>query len=489
MEVLASAARPRADGAGYAEARLARHPGFGDSGRLQRRAQERYRFALDVLGLRLAAPDDRWRPVLRDPVVRMAAESALQLLREDRPDAPDDLARVLELAAGYSAADGVPTQIEEGGGLRAGGIWMLSCPEPAGPLTSRLQRAVAAQFIERGARTGELKPGTPQAARRLERACALLVALLPELGPGVLGHITALGLVTAATAGGRLLSAAGGDPVPGVVVMDPDTLEDPWGAAGRLLHEGLHLKLFDLARCTPLFASLDAGIQVPWRGARWPIRRVLASFHVYAHMVLFQAAVRARGGSLAADFGDPPVNAGVSRGTAGSDGYAHPEARLRYLAEQLLDKLAGHLTPAGRQFVTWQLDAIAPLTGWQLTGPAEPPAPPAWQQPHPAAWRQPHPAGGYEHHPGLTLRPAPEAGCLFAFHPRTRVIHVLNLAAWAAFELCDGRDLAALRVAYAGLVAGKLPGTDRQLDLALAQLSQAGLIRPAGHAGTKGGDP
>lgn len=468
-----------------AEQLLAGHPDFGNSDLIQRRAEERLHFALEILGHRLPAVraalsqpqgNSRWRQLLRDPVVRMTTETALVRLRDGELNPADDLGQVLELAAGYSNpagdADCMPTQAEEGGGLRAGpdqSIWLLSFPDPAGPLTRRLEHACQ-QAIDSPGQTARLVPGTTQAAGQLQNACALLLALLPSLGRGVLRHVTAVGLVTAAGTGRRMLSAVYGDILPGTLVAAPDLLGDTWEMAACLLHEGMHLKLVDITHCTPLSsATEDTEIPVPWRGIRWPVRHVVAAFHVYAHVELFQAAVRAHGGNLAADFGNPTTSPGVSAGNSAR--YARSDERLRYLGEQLTGPLAGYLTSAGRRFARWIADAIAPLIGWQPAAPSV-----VRTQVH-----SDHPVRGYEQTRELLRRPAPDLECLYVFNPVNGILHVVNLAAWAAFEFCDGRNLAALRAAYAELVSSKLPAAEaaRQLDIALTQLGQAGLIQPA----------
>src|SRR5579859_86251 len=76
----------------------------------------------------------RWRQVLRDPVVRMATEAAIQRLKDGGLGGSDDLELVLELAASVQGPAGqVPTQAEERGRLQAGpgsGIWLLRWAGP-----------------------------------------------------------------------------------------------------------------------------------------------------------------------------------------------------------------------------------------------------------------------------------------------------------------------------------------------------------------------
>jgi len=457
---------------------LAGHADFGEASLIWQRAEARLRFAAEVLGEQLADVAEALRTaegkgclpqVLRDPLVRMATEAALQHLALGGPAEPGDLVEILAQAAARAIPgdDRVPTQIEEGCGLRAGPggwLWLLGLPRSPGPLTGRLTRACAENFIELADRTGELNPATEQTAEQAARACDLLGSVLPELAPQVIRHATALGLVTASGQDGVLLSAAGGAPLPGLIMIRPGQLERPWDAAGRILHEALHLKLFDICVSRSLIANPAGGTGVPWRPARWDIRRVLAAFHVYAHLTLFQAAVRSCGGRLAGKFGDPPDNPGVS--PSPYPGYQRPDQRLRYLAEQLAGPLADDLTLAGRRFVAWQLDAIAPLTGWQITPASRP------------ADRDAHPAAGYTRVHGVVARLDPQARSGLIFNPASGLLHVVNLSGWVAFNLCDGRDLDAWRRSYADVTASKLTAADAagHLDAALIQLREAGLI-------------
>jgi hypothetical protein len=83
----------------------------------------------------------------------------------------------------------------------------------------------------------------------------------------------ALGLMRVRGSEGRQLSAAGGDLVPGTVVVDPTELADPWTAASTLLHEALHLRLFDISRVHSLVVR-PGRAPIPWRRGSWEIRRV-----------------------------------------------------------------------------------------------------------------------------------------------------------------------------------------------------------------------
>ncbi|HEY0638460.1 MAG TPA: HEXXH motif-containing putative peptide modification protein, partial [Pseudonocardiaceae bacterium] len=355
------------------ERALAGHQDFGRSGPIARRVVARYEFLVDLLVARLpglAAPAaelradrDRWeRLVLADPVVKRTLEDAVVRLELDEPI--DELPRVFALAAGRPAArpDLPPTRAEEADGA-GDGIWVPRMRAGSGPLTDRMDAAFRGEFLTYDDKSGTVYAGDPATARRLEPAAELLRELLPVLGPDVLGHVAAVVLVDAAGPRGRLLSASGGDGLPGVVALAPSQLADPWDTAGRLLHEGLHLKLFDVMRCFSLVADPSASATMPWRDVPWDLQRVLAAFHVYSHMVLYGTAVRRHRGRLADRFGEPGERAAVSHSTGGRPGFDDAAARARHLGEELAGPLARYLTPDGRRLVRWLRLVTAPLTG------------------------------------------------------------------------------------------------------------------------------
>jgi hypothetical protein len=462
---------------------LVGHGEFGDSGLIRRRVTARYEFAVGVLGEWLPGVGAAFAaggvpaPVVRDPVVRSALEDALLRLERGPLSSPDEVEEVLAaaLALGRGEGDGrVPTQVEEGGGLRTGpggAIWLAGLPPEPGVLGRRFERALIEQFLVYYELTGRPRRGEERFAALIDVGCDLLVELLPQVGRSALAHIAAVGLVGAAGGQGRLLSAAGGDRLPSTIALEAGQLADAWQVAGRLLHEGLHLKVFDVARTFALLADPGVRIAVPWRTVAWDLRRVLVSFHVYVHMVLFDAAVQAFGGQLSSRFGAPERGAAVSRGVAGAGQYAGAVQRAGYLAGQLTGPLARHLTADGRRMVGWLMAAVEPLFTPGLpasvadTGGGEEGAGVA-------------PAGGYRRVPEVRLRAEPDLGCLFAFVPHQRRLHSLNLAAWAVFELCDGRARTELERSYQQLLTGRVPAADaaRQARQALVALERIGLI-------------
>lgn len=475
-----------ADPIGQVQARLLAHQDFGRSATISRRVTARYDFAMDILAERLPkvaailptlrADRDRWtRRVLRDPVVKTTIENAIVRLERDQVGGVDDLELVVDLAAAglIDHPDLMPTQAEEGGGLTAGpggGIWVPRFGPPAGELEARLGRAFRGEFLSHNNASGTVVPADESTAEKVDRAASLLTELLPLVGPDTIDYVVSFGMIDAAGPRGRLLSASGGDGLPGLVALRPDRLDDPWEAAGRLLHEGLHLKLFDIMRCFAMVADPTGGDQMPWRDVRWDIQRVLAAFHVYSHMVLFQRAVLANGERLSARYGAPRRDAAVSVSTGARSGYDGPVPRARHLSRRLSGPLAKYLTSDGRRLVGWLREVIAPLVGESETTAA-----PASSGGVPAE------VARYERAAGLRLRPVPEATCLYAFRPDERTLHCLNLSSWSVFELCDGLGPAELEARYADLVSAKVPAeaASRLLRSGLAGLEASGLIRRA----------
>ena len=314
--------------------------------------------------------------------------------------------------------------------------------------------------------TGELSGEPPGDGERLagdvRRGCALLTELLPELGPGVLRHLGAVAPVRASSAMGSVLAAACGDVLPGTLIIDPGCLANPWEAAGHILHEALHLKFFDISRGGSMLAHAETPVRVPWRHQEWDVRRAFVSLHVYAHMMLFQAAATERGDDLAGEYGPRPNDRlAVGRGVAPGSLETVP-GRTRHLAERLLGDLASSLTAEGRDMLVWLLSGVAPLLDWA------PPVPRAGDR-VPA---EPRPPGPYTRSRELLARPCAESGRLLLFDRAAGRLHFLNLTTWLAFELCDGE--ADIGKRYADLLGGRVDaaGASALLDLALRELSR-----------------
>lgn len=370
------------------ERELAGHPEFGDAAKIALKAVEFYRFALDLLSERSAAVDglvtgirgpDGEVPtgVVEDPLVRVTLDEAVSRLERGFLDekAWSEVVTMLRLVTDVLDAHGnaaSPTGAELSGGhaveVSPGRrVWLCGPGEEGtGPLGRTFLATFEQDFLR--AVPGDLLPPSARAVRELDAGFAALCALLPDLGPGIGAHYTGIGLVDVRTEGETFLAGNVGR-IPGVVFFSPDRARLPWRLAESALHEGLHLKLFDIQRSTSVFAEPDRlpdgpVVKVPWlkwssavAPNEWALDRALGAFHVYAHEVVFNAAVRTRlTPELVERFGEPETGDRASL-------YRVAPERADYLGEEILAKGDTALTDHGREFVTWLLRAAREAAG------------------------------------------------------------------------------------------------------------------------------
>ncbi|KQV23797.1 HEXXH motif-containing putative peptide modification protein [Kitasatospora sp. Root107] len=466
---------------------LGTDPQFGDSEAIEARNIARYRLGLMVLArhfpeaavrfARLAESEDSaLRPFLYDPVLRNAFENDLVALENHR-QAPSEFARQLT-EADLDADDGLgPTErlmarrCRPWAGRGVGWVWTELRPEVAElPLAVRLEELKQGSFTDlRGAR--RVTPDEAQLAG-LGRSAELLAALLPYAGAGVFPHVSLVGLAQGAADDGELHSFSGGDPLPSALFVAPEHLSDPWMTAEILLHEGLHLKQFDMLRTGSLVADPGHQVEIPWRLTPWSLTRVLAALHVYTHLVLFFAAAADAPAELRERFGAPPVTEAVGVPTPGSraaveGGYVTSAERAGHLGRQALEVHGEALTPAGRRFVRWLLDAVTPLAPSVRVTVPEPVAvtPAALPVLDPRGYRKAEP---------VAVCALPEQHQLLAYAPESARFQWLNEHAWLIYALCDGGTPEEIGAAYArqGGVA------DARFALGIAGLAAAGLVVP-----------
>ncbi|WP_412539198.1 HEXXH motif-containing putative peptide modification protein [Longispora sp. K20-0274] len=470
---------------------LAAHPDFGDAAAIARRNVARLRVGLLMLARRfpgltgaaeLAAADEKTLTYfLRDPVLRNAFETDLAEAGAGVAGPAPELARFLPDASAAPCRDLAGSPVEAWPGLGPAFVWTGLDGTPGDPIAGRLAALLAAMFPAPTARV-PIEPDADQVAG-LARGAELLTTLMPEVGAAVLRHIGVVGLGRDDSPEGPLYSVSGGDGMPATIFLSPDRVADPWDAAGAILHEGLHLVLFEISRCGALVVdgAADLTVDIPWRVVPWSTMRVLFAVHVYVHMVAFTAAAREAGPEVLARFGPPPANLAMSLSTPGQVEYATPLARAGFLAEQLERTVADRLTPYGRQFVTWLVDTLESRepglrASWDRpAGERAPERPGRAPAPHVVA---PEIPGG-----PLTQAPAdavelPDQARLVLATAEPAGVHWLNLSSWLTYALCDGRDAAAVEADYVRLVAGTVdPDTARgQARAGLAQLAGSGLI-------------
>jgi len=458
---------------------LARHPIFGDSTLILARVLDRYRFGVRLFGERLpdvaaALPalerlsDGEARRVFFDPLVRLALEAAFADLEAGTLASPHRLEEVLPPALGA-----LPLGLCE---ARMRGRWCISSEEPKwmwdldgrdDPHVAALHRAFEGIFEgERGSR-GQLIGPDADSRQRVEDAVELVAAVLPHAGAASLRHIDAIALLEARLEGGTVMSGAGGDITPSTVFLSLGELGNPWDIAGSLLHEGLHLKLFDAAQAVALTTAPGEMVQVPWRDVRWSMVRAIFAYHVYVHQNLLKAAALSPSHALVARFGHPSSYSTRPHAMSlvqndETARFGRAIDRTRYLGHQLATSWSHMLTPGGLELVRWLAACFAPIErAWS-----------ADSHPEPDGMRM-----TYHRAEHVRTQPVERAGFLMAFSPATRRLQWLDLNAWLIFELCDGRSGAELERAYLDAVGDADDGdARRQLRAGLDALVAGGLI-------------
>ncbi|GAA4889864.1 HEXXH motif-containing putative peptide modification protein [Streptomyces coeruleoprunus] len=368
------------------ERALASHPEFSDAPAITLKAAEFYRFALDLLCERSRTVADLTAgirdetgeipvAVTEDPLVRVTLDEAVSRLERGflSEDAWTEVVTMLRLVSDALRIHG-PTAAPTGAGISAGrrvrvspgrDAWLCGTGRGStAPLDGTFLNTFERDFL-RGV-PGDLLDPTEDQARLLDDGFAALSALLPELGASVAAHYIGVGVVDVRTEGETFLAGNVGR-IPGVVFFSPNRMAAPWRFAETALHEGLHLKLFDIQRSASIFAAperLGDGpkVKVPWlkwasmvAPNEWALDRALGAFHVYAHLVLFRAALRTRlTPELKERFGGPEAQDPPSLYRFGAE-------RAHYLGEEILSRGGDELTDHGREFVTWLLETTAPV--------------------------------------------------------------------------------------------------------------------------------
>ncbi|MEU2288936.1 HEXXH motif-containing putative peptide modification protein [Streptomyces sp. NPDC013178] len=370
------------------ERALSSHPEFSDASLITLKAVEFYRFAVDLLAERSATVDrlaagirdsDGQIPVAvaEDPLVRVTLDEAVSRIEQGLVDeaAWSEVTTMLRLVADALAAHGTdapPTgaDLSEGRVVRVAPdrtAWLCGLGEGSTePLTRTFLNTFARDFL-RGV-PGDLLQPTPEYRAQLDTGFAALHALLPELATSVGAHYIGVGVVDVRTEGETFLAGNVGR-IPGVVFFSPNRMAGPWRFAETALHEGLHLKLFDIQRSASIFTAPERladgpKVKVPWlkwasmvAPNEWALDRALGAFHVYAHLVPFRQALRTRlTPELLERFGPPEAEDPPSLYRFGAE-------RARYLGEQILKHGDGELTDFGREFVEWLLATVDRVEG------------------------------------------------------------------------------------------------------------------------------
>ena len=347
------------------ERELAEHPMFGDTHGILHRART---FALMRLGAlsrgrplvrelcrelrkegnRRAAAD-----VLDDPVVLRISRRLLGAIRHGERSPSGETEEVFASVLhhlrhgppGLPVAAGCPHHFRPRRSGPSITVWDPDAPETV------VKRRFAffvddrlSKVIPEG-RSRRLQRPEPGFVDALRRGYDLLALLLPELSASVLDHVRLVGVPIDPSFRNATFRA-----IPSTIFISDVTVDRPWVMAEALLHEALHQKMLDIANARSvyrpdIFRDGAPTIRAIWRKADWSTEQAWAAFHVYAHLAFFFARVERMEGSLADDFGAPPVSGGL--------GLEKALGRAGYLGEELAVHAERTFGSDGRRFFAW----------------------------------------------------------------------------------------------------------------------------------------
>jgi hypothetical protein len=451
---------------------LGSDPEFGDGSAIEQRSLARLRVGMaalaaaapdeaDALSRAAAAPDADLLAMMRDPVLRNAFETDLRPVAGPEPGGAllQRLLPLVQNGSGYALSR--PTGKSATPAWPAlGRTWVLTGmpPRHGDPVAERLADLLSRAFPDP---TSEAPiPPSAEQLQVIERAAELLTILLPTVGPAVLRHVGIVGLARDESPDGPLHSVSGGDPFPAAVFVSPEKLHNVWDAAGALLHEGLHLTLFEIIRCGAVVSDhVDPEadiVSIPWRVEAWSLMRVLFALHVYVHLAAFHGAARSAGPGIADRFGTPPLDAAMSQVTLTGGDFRTPTGRAIYLAGELRRR-SQLLTEYGVRLVGWLTDVLDQLS-----------SSPGRQQPG-TRYRAVDPAS-------IQYLPDQQRVVLAILDPLR--LRWLNVSSWLVFSLCDGRDIDAILEDYVAAVASLVPRAEaeRHVAAALPELMDHGMV-------------
>lgn len=320
---------------------LTAHPRFGDSRQLKTDLSARLLSLLADSRLPTDLPArhhdaDLIDRFLGDPVVRSLQPGSVEVA---------ELWALAQRAAATGALTAVANEYGNPEPLRLAehAAWLFRTGP--GPLNRRLQDVIGgyASTIPGPAR---LCDGRDEDRQALAEAADVLVEVVPDLAADALGWVR----VVACLDTGLVVHSATIDCLPGVVLVDRAALVDRLVGAELLLHEALHAK-FDALLTTRQLTAVghQAGrIVAVWhpagnggRANQWPIVRAISAFHVYAHLVVFGAALA-----------EAPASAGY-----GAELRERALFRAWYLGAELL-RSARYLGGDGVALVRWLVDLL-----------------------------------------------------------------------------------------------------------------------------------
>jgi hypothetical protein len=200
---------------------------------------------------------------------------------------------------------------------------------------------------------------TDEQIQLLDEGVRLALQVSPSLARSALSHLRTV-VVGDFQGGGPPINALTAPGLSGVVFLSPHALSDRPSVAETLVHESIHLKFLDLEYVQVLFPVgfrpySSPRITPAWhlddeRFGGWPLDRLLTSMQVYLSLAVFFGLAAQRRGD---DF-YPPDDC-----VARADRSATRAAWLFTAAQDYVD----HLSPSGREFVTWMGGMLASLRG------------------------------------------------------------------------------------------------------------------------------
>ncbi|QUR68263.1 aKG-HExxH-type peptide beta-hydroxylase [Mycobacterium spongiae] len=299
-------------------------------------------------------PDGDHRRLFTETTLRSAIVHAHKQLTPDTPRGPrllrlTDCAAVFSAAAGYLERGGTDSPLQDGSLVRLGPSthhgWIWRDEHPDDTYGRVFRELLTERYV--------MLPSTPDAGTidMLTAGARLLDELLPSLAPSTLHHAHIVACVPTSKA---FFGSSSRPDLSGTVLLR-ESLGSPWWVAEHLLHESVHMKLYDLLDGDTLMRSDGRYVQrpvvTPWNpsllsGAnRWHAWRVLAAFHVYVHLTLLSMVAERRAPELETTYGAP----------SGIVESHRARTRAHYLGHQLRAQPMcwNELGPFGQELADW----------------------------------------------------------------------------------------------------------------------------------------
>lgn len=321
---------------------------------LQRLAMiaDRCRSAGRMYELAAGAPGAVFESVVDTPVARSVIDDVVVHVRDGGDVPGSDVLRDAvfdELASRIAApvADGTdPRRSDDRLSPVGSKIWRGARPgDPIGMYLEAMFRA----------NIGSLNVVVPsaEAEAMITTGVQLLDLVCPALARSALAHVSLIAVVDQASAPG--FTSLTTRQLPGVIVLSPLVLGNPWQAAEFLLHESMHLKFIDLEQTHSLTDGDSSVHHAPfvrphWNRrqdgmtSEWPLVRSMTVLHVYTTLALFFLRAHSRQ-DLNSQYGEGTVRDRIRQARRCLD-------RAEYLHHTITTR-ATHTGRAGKLFLDW----------------------------------------------------------------------------------------------------------------------------------------